>query len=39
MSVVALGLNHTTAPLDVRGRFAFPADRMVQALHSLRGRL
>ncbi len=39
MSVLALSLNHHTAPLDLRGRFAFPADRLVQALHSLRGRL
>ena len=31
MSVVALGLNHTTAPLDVRGRFAFPGDQLVTA--------
>ena len=39
MSVVALGLNHTTAPLDVRGRFAFPGDQLVPTLRSLRGRL
>ena len=39
MSVVALGLNHTTAPLDVRGRFAFPADKLVPTLRSFRGRV
>ncbi len=39
MSVVALGLNHTTAPLDVRGRFAFPADKLVPTLRAFRGRV
>lgn len=39
MSVIALGLNHTTAPLDVRGRFAFPGDRLAQTLQSFRSRL
>jgi glutamyl-tRNA reductase len=39
MSVLALGLNHSTAPLDLRGRFAFPGDRLVPALQALRGRL
>ncbi len=39
MSVIALGLNHTTAPLDVRGRFAFPAERLVPTLQAFRGRL
>jgi len=39
MSVVALGLNHTTAPLDLRGRFAFALDQIPLALHSLRGRV
>ena len=39
MSVVALGLNHTTAPLDVRGRFAFPADKLVLTLRAFRGRV
>ncbi len=38
MSVFALGLNHTTAPLDLRGRFAFAADQRVPALHSFRQR-
>ena len=26
MAVWALGINHTTAPLDLRGRFAFAVD-------------
>ena len=39
MSVLALGLDHTTAPLDVRGRFAFPGDELVPALRAFRGRL
>jgi len=38
MSVIALGLNHTTAPLDVRGRFAFASDRLVPTLHAVRAR-
>ncbi|MES2531483.1 MAG: glutamyl-tRNA reductase, partial [Pseudomonadota bacterium] len=36
MSVWALGLNHTTAPLDLRGRFAFALDQMAPTLQSLR---
>ena len=39
MSVFALGLNHTTAPLDVRGRFAFAPGELPAALLSLRERL
>ena len=39
MSVLALGLNHTTAPLDLRGRFAFPAEKLVPTLRAFRGRL
>ena len=39
MSVLALGLNHTTAPLDLRGRFAFPAEKLVPTLRSFRSRL
>jgi len=35
MSVVALGLNHTTAPLDLRGRFAFPPEQLPPALRAL----
>ncbi|RZI66371.1 MAG: glutamyl-tRNA reductase [Variovorax sp.] len=36
MSVWALGLNHTTAPLDLRGRFAFALDQLAPTLQSLR---
>jgi glutamyl-tRNA reductase len=36
MSVWALGLNHTTAPLDLRGRFAFAVDQIAPTLHSLK---
>lgn len=36
MSVWALGLNHTTAPLDLRGRFAFAIDQIAPTLHSLK---
>src|SRR5689334_9318211 len=39
MSVIALGLNHTTAPLDVRGRFAFALDQIPLALQSLSQRV
>ncbi len=39
MSVFALGLNHTTAPLDLRGRLAFSPEQMAPALHGLRERL
>lgn len=36
MSVWALGLNHTTAPLDLRGRFAYAVDQVAPALQNLR---
>ncbi|BEP37143.1 glutamyl-tRNA reductase [Variovorax sp. V59] len=36
MSVWTLGLNHTTAPLDLRGRFAFALDQLAPTLQSLR---
>jgi len=39
MSILALGLNHTTAALDLRGRFAFAADQMPAALWQLRDHL
>jgi len=39
VSVFALGLNHTTAPLDIRGRFAFAPEQMGPALQSLKQRL
>ena len=37
MAVWALGINHTTAPLDMRGRFAFGLDQIAPTLQSLRG--
>ncbi len=39
MSVWALGINHTTAPLDLRGRFAFAVDQIQPALHGLRASM
>jgi glutamyl-tRNA reductase len=36
MAVWALGLNHNTAPLDIRGKFAFALDQMSGTLHALR---
>jgi glutamyl-tRNA reductase len=39
MSVLTLGLNHQTAPLDLRGRFAFAPEGLAPALHGLRERL
>jgi len=36
MAVWALGLNHNTAPLDLRGRFAFALDQLAPALSGLR---
>ena len=39
MTVLAIGLNHHSAPLDVRARFAFTPERLPAALHSLRERL
>ena len=39
MAVWALGINHTTAPLDLRGRFAFALDQIGPTLHGLRQSL
>ena len=39
MSVMALGLNHTSAPLDLRGRFALAAEQLVPTLQAFRQRL
>ena len=39
MSVIALGLNHATAPLDLRGRFAFAPEQLATALHGFRERI
>jgi glutamyl-tRNA reductase len=39
MSVIALGLNHATAPLDMRGRFAFAPEQLAPALRGFREQL
>jgi glutamyl-tRNA reductase len=39
MSVFALGLNHNTAPLDLRGRFAFTLEQLAPSLTGLRHQL
>ena len=39
MSVITLGLNHVTAPLDLRGRFAYAPDQLGDALRGLRTRM
>ncbi len=39
MAVWALGINHTTAPLDLRGRFAFAAEQIQPTLRGLRQAL
>ncbi len=39
MAVWALGINHTTAPLDLRGRFAFALDQIAPTLQGLRQSL
>lgn len=39
MSVFALGLNHTTAPVDLRGRFAFAPEQLAPTLQGFRARL
>ena len=36
MAVWAIGLNHNTAPLDLRGRFAFALEQTAQTLSTLR---
>jgi glutamyl-tRNA reductase len=38
MAVWALGLNHNTAPLDIRGRFAFAPEQIGANLTALRGQ-
>ena len=38
MSVVVVGLNHRTVPLDLLERMAVPEGRLPKALHDLRGR-
>jgi glutamyl-tRNA reductase len=39
MAVWALGINHTTAPVDLRGRFAFAIDQIAPTLQALRSNL
>ena len=39
MAVWAVGINHTTAPLDLRGRFAFAVDQFAPTLRALRDSL
>ncbi|MFM8345030.1 MAG: glutamyl-tRNA reductase, partial [Betaproteobacteria bacterium] len=39
MAVLALGLNHQTAPLDLRGRLAFAPDQLSTVLQDFRQRL
>jgi glutamyl-tRNA reductase len=39
VNVLTLGLNHTTAPLDVRGRFAFAPHQLQDCLLTLTQRL
>jgi len=39
MAVWALGINHTTAPLDLRGRFAFAIEQIEPTLKALRDAL
>ena len=39
MTVWTLGINHHTAPLDLRGRFAFPLDQIPHTLQRFRQAL
>ena len=39
MAVWTLGINHTTAPLDLRGRFAFASEQLAPTLRGLRQAL
>jgi glutamyl-tRNA reductase len=39
MSVFALGLNHTTAPIDLRGRFSFAPEQLNGTLKAFRAGL
>ena len=38
-SLLAVGLNHASAPLDLRGRYAVPVDRLASTLQDLREHL
>ena len=39
MTVWALGLNHTSASLDLRSRFTFAVEQVGNALSTLRGSM
>ena len=39
MSVFALGLNHNSAPLDLRGKFAFSAEQLTPTLHGFQAQI
>ena len=39
MSVITLGLNHTSAPLDLRGKLAFAPEQIAPVLRAMRERL
>ena len=39
MAVWTIGINHTTAPLDLRGRFAFASEQLAPTLRGLRQAL
>jgi glutamyl-tRNA reductase len=39
VSVFALGLNHTTAPVDLRGRFAFAPEQIAPTLRGFQERM
>jgi glutamyl-tRNA reductase len=39
MTVLTLGLNHTTAAIDLRGRFAFAVDQLAPTLKAFHARL
>jgi len=39
MTVLALGLNHGSAPLDLRGRFAIPLEALGRSVQALRAHL
>ena len=37
MSLLSLGINHQTAPVDIREKIAFSAEQMTDALSELQG--
>ncbi|HEX4509822.1 MAG TPA: glutamyl-tRNA reductase, partial [Burkholderiaceae bacterium] len=39
MSLLAVGLNHCTASVDLRGRFAIASDALAQSVQGLRAHL